>query len=58
MSDGWSIWDGWIYKKPEWEYHFEFHESTLVRKSGLSKEKLREVIRLFKEYKILDEEGK
>lgn len=52
-----SIWDNWRRKKPTWEIDYEFYEMDIVKRSGLSKSKLEEVVRLFKEYKILSEEG-
>jgi hypothetical protein len=52
-----SISDNYRYHKPTWEKNYEFHEHTLVRRSGLDKKKLLEIIELFKEYRILEEEG-
>ncbi|GFN32573.1 hypothetical protein PCURB6_28330 [Paenibacillus curdlanolyticus] len=48
-----TIWDNWKYVKPNWEISYEFFEKEIMRQSGLSESKLREVVELFKEYKIL-----
>lgn len=52
-----SIWDNWKHKKPEWEADYEFFEEVIAKQTGLNKHKLREVIELMKEYKILSKEG-
>ncbi|WP_148298901.1 hypothetical protein [Paenibacillus pini] len=48
-----SIWDNWKYEKPEWEIHFEFYESRILERTGVSRQKLKELIELLKEYQIL-----
>jgi hypothetical protein len=57
---GWfeNVLDAWSYKQPKWEYHYKNREHLIIKKTGLTQQQLREVVRLFKEYEILEREGK
>lgn len=57
---GWfdEVINAWSYKQPEWEYRYKDREYTIMKKTGLTQQQLREVVRLFKEYGILEREGK
>lgn len=44
--------------RPEWEYKYDRYEYVIAHQTNVSKEQLREVVRLMKEYEILPIEGK
>lgn len=49
---------GWAYYPPEWLNRYKDREYTICKKTGLTEKQLRHVVDLFKEYGILEREGK
>jgi hypothetical protein len=45
---------GWFRtRKPKWQMDFELYEREIAKRSGISREKLKEITELFMEYRIL-----
>jgi hypothetical protein len=48
---------GWFRtRKPKWILDFEMYEREISKRSGVSREKLKEITELFMEYRILPRE--
>lgn len=45
---------GWQYKKPVWETYLEDCSESVIRETGLSREKLKEILQVMYENRIIN----
>jgi hypothetical protein len=51
------FWRNYIYTKPTWLVDYEFYEHRIAKRAGVEEKKLREILELMMEYKILVDDG-